>query len=206
MELYLIRHGQSLNNSLADSSDRVCDPPLTETGEAQAVRVAAHLAQSSEAPDEPSVSQTGQNCFSYGITRLFCSPMLRALQTTAPIAKALGLRPMVWPDVHEQYGIWLDKEDGKGPVGLPGLSRSEILDRFADYDLPDEIGEEGWWNRSVETEEQWRARAVRVACELRSGIGDAGERVAVVGHGGFTNELMHELVGRAVLPGIYFSH
>ena len=33
MELFLIRHGQSFNNTLSDAEGRVADPPLTETGE-----------------------------------------------------------------------------------------------------------------------------------------------------------------------------
>jgi 2,3-bisphosphoglycerate-dependent phosphoglycerate mutase len=205
MELYLVRHGQSHNNSLTDGIGRMCDPPLTEAGQAQAVQVAAHLSRKTGDLSLQTYPQASQNCHGYGITRLLCSPMLRALQTTQPIAKALGLSPHVWPDVHEQYGIWLDKDDGKGPVGLAGLSRSEIVEGFPGYELAEEIGEEGWWNRPVETETQWRQRAIRVANEIRTRFGATDERVAVVGHGGFTNELMHELLGRAALPGIYFG-
>jgi len=205
MELYLIRHGQSHNNGLADGVGRVCDPPLTDTGQVQAARVATHLSREAGDLDLQTDAQAAQNCRGYGITRLFCSPMLRALQTTEPIAEGLQLRPHVWPDVHEQYGIWLDHDDGKGPVGLPGLSRSEIADRFPEYDLPDEIGEGGWWNRPVETEAQWRTRAVRVAGELRARFSSTNEGIAVVGHGGFTDELMHELIGRAALPWVRFG-
>ena len=43
MELFLIRHGQSFNNTLSDAEGRVAAPPLTETGEKQAERVAVHL-------------------------------------------------------------------------------------------------------------------------------------------------------------------
>jgi len=206
MELYLIRHGQSHNNSLADPSARLCDPPLTETGQAQAVQVAAHLAARPEVPEDQTLAQSSQNCRGYGITQLFCSPMMRALQTAEPIGRALGLIPHVWPDVHEQYGIWLDKGDGKGPVGLAGLSGREISARFPDTVVPPDIGEQGWWSRPVETPEQWRARAVRVAAQLRARHAATSERLAIVGHGGFTNELMHELIGRTTLPGVHFGH
>jgi broad specificity phosphatase PhoE len=44
MELFLIRHGESTNNALEDWTQRVEDPLLTERGERQAERTAAHLA------------------------------------------------------------------------------------------------------------------------------------------------------------------
>ena len=206
MELYLIRHGQSHNNTLPDAAGRLCDPPLTATGEAQAVRVAAHLAALSGSFADQEYPQASTNTFGYQIGMLFCSPMLRALQTTVPIAKALGVTAQVWIDVHEQYGIWLDEGDGRGPTGRPGMSREEIEDRFPDYDLPDEIGGSGWWNRPPETEAQWQARATRVAEALWDRFGESEVRAGIVGHGGFTNELLHELLGRNSLPGVYFSH
>ena len=40
MDLFLIRHGESTNNALADVSQRVADPELTAKGRVQAERVA----------------------------------------------------------------------------------------------------------------------------------------------------------------------
>ena len=58
MILYYIRHGQSANNALWDSSGssegRSDDPPLTPVGEAQAQHVAKWLASLPEPPAEPS--------------------------------------------------------------------------------------------------------------------------------------------------------
>ncbi|HCL26821.1 MAG TPA: hypothetical protein DIC52_00100, partial [Candidatus Latescibacteria bacterium] len=36
MHIFFIRHGESFNNALTDTSLRVADPPLTERGRAQA--------------------------------------------------------------------------------------------------------------------------------------------------------------------------
>ena len=68
MELYLIRHGQSTNNR---GDARVPDPPLTELGKQQADR-------------------TGKALGNLGITRLYCSAMLRAVQTAAIVGGHLG--------------------------------------------------------------------------------------------------------------------
>ena len=42
-QLFFIRHGQSTNNALADPTQRVQDPELTELGQIQAERVAEYL-------------------------------------------------------------------------------------------------------------------------------------------------------------------
>ena len=205
MELYIIRHGQSLNNSLDDSSRRVCDPPLTKAGEAQAERVAEHL-KTASAFSGKRQPEGAQHPPGYGITRIFCSAHLRAMQTAAPIADALGIHPEVWIDIHEEWGIWLDHGDGRGPVGLPGMARSEITARFPNYVLPDAISEEGWWNRPPESPDEWTVRAARVAQELRDRFAATEERIALVTHGGFTNDLLHAILNGGPIEGVYFSH
>ena len=122
MILYIIRHAQSTNNELADHRDRVCDPPLTELGKRQTEILAQHMATGVDI--EPwSVDSRGRR--GYGITRLYCSPMWRALQTTQPVGRALGLAPEVWIDIHERGGIFLDHGEDGGIVGYPGKTRSE---------------------------------------------------------------------------------
>ncbi|MDP6777445.1 MAG: histidine phosphatase family protein [Candidatus Latescibacteria bacterium] len=206
MELYFIRHGESFNNALEDPTRRMCDPPLTMRGREQAKLVAAHLngGQPEGEDDSPALAQ--QNRRGYGIGRIICSAMLRTMETTAPIAEALQIRPEVWLDLHEQYGIWQDTGDGRGPVGYPGLKRKEAESRFPDYDLPDAFAETGWWNRPVETEEEWLARAERVAAELRNRFGGTEEKIALVSHGGFGNYLIHALLCDGSEDGVYYSH
>ncbi len=206
MEFYLIRHGESFNNALEDVTQRVCDPPLAETGEAQAALVAEHLKEASAEPEQVNLAGAFQNRSGYGITRIFCSAMLRTMQTTAPIAKALGIRPEVWIDVHEQGGIWLDHDDGRGPVGYPGLTRREAEAQFPDYFLPEGITEAGWWNRPQETEAEWLDRADRVAAELRERFAGTDERIAMVSHGGFGNYLIQALFDNGRMEGAFFGH
>ena len=188
MTLYLIRHGQSQNNAQGDADNRVADPPLTETGHEQARRVAEHLKTAGE----------------YHIARLFCSAMLRTLQTTAPIAEALGLQPEIWLDVHEEGGIWRD--DGNGPVGHAGLTRRDIETQFPGFAIPDGVNAAGWWRRPKETIEEARDRALRVARSLRAQSGTADGDVAVVTHGAFANVLVQALISNKSLDGVYFGH
>ena len=186
MELYLIRHGQSFNNTLLDASGRMSDPPLTETGERQAELVAEHLSNASA----KCLYGRKDREEGYGITRLFCSAMLRCLQTSEPIGEALGLEPEIWIDVHEECGIWLEDEES-----LAGMTRGEISSRFPKVKIPEAIGDEGWWNGPKETESEWLARAGRVTKALTEDVASWDERVAVVTHGGFTKDLLQALLG-----------
>ena len=88
MELYLIRHGQSANNR---GDARVTDPPLTELGKQQTDRA-------------------GRALRNLGITRLYCSAMLRAVQTAATVGGHLELPPHVFVSLHEWgRGMWEDR-------------------------------------------------------------------------------------------------
>ena len=197
MELYIIRHGQSSNNASGDDGQRVCDPPLTGIGEAQANQLARYLA--SDGGGAVGIRP------GFRFDRLFSSPMLRAMQTAAPAGKALGIRPEIWIDIHEEGGIWLDEGDDRGEVGYPGLTRSEIETRFPGFVIPEAITEAGWWNRPPEVKSEWRARASRVASVLHERFAGTGERIGLVCHGGFANDLLHAVF--AGMPdSIYFEN
>ncbi len=132
--------------------------------------------------------------------------MLRALETTQPIADALGLTPEIWLDVHEEGGIWLDRGDGRGPLGHSGMTRREIEAQFPGFELPNSITEAGWWNRPFETRESLVRRAARLADDVRRHIAGQESRVAIVSHGTLISLLIqHLLLGRYV-PDIRFSN
>ena len=191
MQLYLVRHGQSFNNTLPEGIGRVADPSLTEAGEKQAPLVADYLASGSARDPYNEDGPAGR----FGITRLFTSAHLRCLQTSEPIGRALGINPEIWVDVHEECGIWLDDVET-----MPGMTRSEIAEQYPRVSIPDEIGESGWWNRPKETEEEWLARAQGVADQLWSEYAETNERLAIVCHGGFINDLFGALVAGGPLP------
>lgn len=202
MILYLIRHGQSSNNMLGDElraesgpsameeymTQRVAEPPLTETGEKQAALLGPFLG---ELP----------------IKRLYCSPMLRTMQTVKPVADALKQAPSVWIDLHEHGGIFERKGHNAEAVGHPGLGRAQMAQQFPGFQL-DGIGEDGWWFGGEEDRAGCHARAARVLEELHRMAQELAkdEPVAAVSHGTFMDSLLKTIVGR--LPGneFYFNH
>jgi broad specificity phosphatase PhoE len=188
MEIYLIRHGQSSNNALGTATGRSKDPSLTKIGFQQAATTAAYLANAS-----------------LQIDRLYCSAMLRALQTVQPIGAAMGLTPEVWVDVHEGGGIYLDQPGGE-PVGYSGLTRAEILDQFPGYELPADVTDEGWWNRGYERDSQAIGRAIDVAEHLIERSQDGNEHIAIVTHGFFTNLLLKVLLSQIPARDLYYYH
>lgn len=98
-EIYLIRHGE-----ITQSSPRRFvgqrDLPLTERGRKQMRQVAESLAYR-------------------GLSRLFCSPLSRCVESAGIVGMALGLEPEVVPDLREiGLGVW------------EGLTVEEVRERF----------------------------------------------------------------------------
>lgn len=208
MILYIIRHAQSVNNALANQADRVCDPPLTELGLRQAELVAEHLARGVSLELSVGVSDEDTTTYKdtgYRITHLYCSAMHRSMQTAQPIARALGLKPEIWIEVHEHGGIYLDHGGTEGIVGYGGLTRSQILADFPDYVLPELITEEGWWTGKQEDWPTCLGRSLKVAEILRNRA-DTNDRVAIVTHGGFIDGLLKALLNQLPSPHYFFSH
>ena len=199
MDLFLIRHGESTNNALADVSQRVADPELTALGRAQAEQVAAylakglHLAPAERAEDRPFFD------------RLYCSPMIRTLHTAQAIGQAMELRSEIWVAIHEMGGIYLDHGGERGVVGYPGLTRAEIAARFPTSVASAEVGEDGWWDAGRETDQQAQQRAIGVAADLLARAGEK-TRIGFVTHGGFMSLLLEALGNQAPNDGTYYEH
>ena len=197
MQLYFIRHGQSINNANADKTDYREDPDafLTEKGFEQAELLAKYLKENQTVINGK--SWNAQNQYGFGLTRIYSSLMERAALTAAPIARALDIPLTAWKDIHEEGGIYArEKEENK--KGLPGKPRSFFEKHIPELNLPDELDESGWWNRPFETEEERQSRADRVLAELIARHGDRDgqpeERVALVSHGGFFMRFMCSLL------------
>ncbi len=212
MELFIIRHAQSANNALSDQTLRVVDPALTDLGRRQAELLAAHLAAGADHESQPCETEppNGGNGACFGITRLAVSPMHRTLLTTRPIARALDLRPEVWPDIYEHGGMWLDHGGERGIAGYPGLSRAEILACLPDASLPQTITDAGWYDPGLGQEPLERAygRACQVATALQdiAAHAPATERIALITHGGFSSLLLSALFGIPLAAPVFFHH
>lgn len=214
MNLYIIRHAESANNRLAQNTDhatflatRNVDPPITATGCEQARLLAGHLAQSTlveyNRAKDGRPPQRG-----YGLTRLVCSPMLRTLQTAAPVAEALGLTPEIWLDVFEQGGMFEgNPHTGEGLRCYPGAGRSAVAQQFPAYLLPDEWSDAGWWAGTYEHMADCQERAEQVAGKffaLAKETPDA--RIGMITHGTFSDQLLKKLFLLAGDRPMYFSH
>ena len=162
MELYLIRHGQSQNNARPEKL-RVEDPSLTEDGRRQADHLAEWIHH-------------------LRLTRLITSPFLRTLETTAHLCKRLDLIPEVRVDLHELGGCVAGPRI-RALKGRPGMTRSQIEDRYPGIRVATDIDERGWWRcKPYESDSLARRRAALLLRRTRDEFGRSGERVAYVTH------------------------
>lgn len=212
MKLYIIRHAQSANNVIETDDyesymrNRVVDPTITELGFQQADRLAQHLAGYAHAEHLHEAKHGVES--GYGITHLYCSPMLRTLQTAWPISQALGIQPEIWIDIFEQGGMFLgNPRTGEGLTAYPGMNQTEIAAQYPGYKIPAAVNHTGWWTGIYEDHLECQERAARVAQQLRemtTRMPDA--RVAIVTHGTFSDYLCKALIGHdPATSAIYFN-
>jgi 2,3-bisphosphoglycerate-dependent phosphoglycerate mutase len=200
MQFYFIRHGQSENNALWDrggpTGERSSDPELTELGHKQAECLALFLAQNgtprnlgeeSNGKDDAATRTDALNVNGIKLTHLYCSPMIRCIETGTYLSRALDLPLTLWEHPHEVGGIFLASPETGVEEGLPGNDRCYLQSRYPDLILPQEWGVGGWWNRPFEQREQRILRAQRFHRELVRRHGATEDRVAVVSHAGFFN-------------------
>ena len=195
MQLYYIRHAQSENNllwELTGSGDsRKVDPDLTELGQQQALYLAQFL--SAEGLDTHSRDLDVQNVTGFGITHLYCSLMLRAVQTGAEVARALDLPLIGWRDLHETGGMFLKDPETDECIGQPGRSRAFFAAHYPELAPPETVTENGWWNRPFEEPEERPVRAQRMLSTLLARHRESDDRVALISHGGFFYHLLHAI-------------
>lgn len=202
MKLFILRHAQSVNNAEPDWEKWLADPHLTPLGEQQSMRVAQHLA---EGPPNMLGNDVG-----YGITDILVSPMLRTLQTSAPIVECLNIKPHVWPLICEHQGTNY-KKNGQA-IGVAGMTRSAMSQQFPGYHLPPEITEQGWWNPNHSPEpiarchQRGREAAAILIERARQSLREArDERVLLISHGTFSNGLIIALLD-LLAKDYHYSH
>lgn len=199
MELYIIRHAQSANNALwsatGSSDGRNPDPDITEIGQRQAKLLAQALAQPRQERSEPERRWDPHNRYGYGLTHLYTSLMQRAIQTATIVSAAVDVPVQGWEAIHERGGIFRKDEASGERIGLPGPDRAFFERHYPNLELPETMGEGGWWARPSEKDDEVPARARRFVQELSARHGQSPDRVAIVTHGGFINDLLTVLLG-----------
>jgi 2,3-bisphosphoglycerate-dependent phosphoglycerate mutase len=177
-EIYLVRHGQSANNALAEHM-RVPDPGLTDVGAQQAAALAAWFS-------------------SQPVDYLYCSPFLRALETVRPLAETKRMPVRVRADLFEVGGCYSGHEAGQ-ERGEPGLGQSQLCASYPTWEIDKSIGEAGWWGREYETWEQGRARAAAVASWLANELTSTPGIHVLVIHADFKRLLLEAMLSQSEL-------
>ncbi len=152
--LWMARHGRAVGNARHILNGSRRDVGLTALGRRQAKELARRW---KEKPDV-----------------ILVSPMKRARQTAAPLAKKYGLTPIIVPELTEHdCGKWTGKDSAMLCKKYPN----------AFFSYPD--GRKSHFMRNAPGGESWarmRARSRRVLATLADYYG--GRKVMVVAHGG----------------------
>lgn len=209
MQFYFIRHGQSENNLLyvqtGSWKGRNADPDLTPLGRQQAQKLAHFLQGPKGSTVELPEYYAPQNLGGFALTHLYCSLMIRAIETGVVVARALDLPLVAWEDAHEVGGIHSRNEKSDKRIGLEGKNRAFFQAHYPDLVLPTSLGERGWWNRPFEDYDRRSLRARRFLDDLIERHGGTDDRVAVVSHGGFYNHLVRAILGLQGESACWFS-
>jgi 2,3-bisphosphoglycerate-dependent phosphoglycerate mutase len=198
MRLFFIRHGQSANNALNDATgsnrDRNEDPELTEVGHKQAQLLAAYIHRTDAlAHSNGHLNENRRDYF--GFTHLYTSLMVRSVATGTAISRANGIPLVGWTDIHEGGGIFLEDPESGEARGLPGKARSYFVENYNHLVLPEDVLEDGWWNRPFEDDLARAERGRKVVAELLKRHAGTNDRVAMVSHGDFYNRFMRAIFG-----------
>lgn len=155
MKIYFTRHGESEANLLREHSNRGFRHPLTAKGREQATALARKLE-------------------GVAVTRLFASPVMRAVQTAEILSEAFGVSYEI-TDASREYdcGILEGRAD-----------EAAWQTHFAVFDAWVQRGE---WEQRIEGGESFieiRDRFVPFIERLIAEYGASSENVVLVGHGG----------------------
>lgn len=198
MQLYFIRHGQSINNARWESDeysnyDRESDPALTEKGFRQAEQLALYLSRDKK---EDSLETDIQNREGFGLTHLYSSLMIRAIQTGTIVSERLGIPLVGLPEAHEVGGIYLEVLNG-GVTEIThehGVTPNYLRRKYPNMQLSKPIEDKGWWKGGREEEDMPLKRAGIVLQYLKERHFGSEDRVGIITHGGFFNYMMRVLL------------
>lgn len=121
-----------------------------------------------------------------GITHLLSSPLVRSLTTAHTIAETVGI---------ETIDVWIELREGWDELHR-GLGRATLQQRFPRLMLPPTVRDDGWDHGGDTDYQGFFARAEQAYTLIRERY-QPDDRVVVVTHGGFANNLLHAILGIA---------
>jgi broad specificity phosphatase PhoE len=155
MRLYFVRHGESEANVLREVSNRDFKHPLTAKGREQSRTLARSLKRTP-------------------VTRLFTSPLMRAVQTAEILAESLGILYEVTDALREYDCGILEGRSDEECWQMHGQQREAwLIDRR--------------WEQRLEGGESFndiRARFVPFIASLSQRYSNTSDHILLVGHGG----------------------
>ena len=168
MELLLIRHALPVRRELEEG---IADPELSEAGHAQAQHLADYLA-------------------SEELHAIYASPMKRAQQTAAPVARRLNLAVTLVDGVAE-----FDRNSNEYvPVEELKATNDPRWQQMLD----------NTWDGRDETQEQFGRRVHQSIEAIVARHG--GHNVAVVCHGGVINSYLASVLGTPESSGFFYPN
>ena len=200
MKLFLVRHAQSENNVLwgefgtDDLKARSADPQITDTGHHQAALLAKHLVDQGLIPKDNHE----------GRTYLYCSLMTRSIQTAEYLRQETGIPLTALEDVFEKKGLY-EIDDAGIEVSVEGPGRQYFEERFPELKLPDTLTDKGWWNRPVETEQDFLNRVISSLENLIQEHGHENHDIFLVAHGDYLDEAINVIMSTPRNPHNYQS-
>jgi broad specificity phosphatase PhoE len=114
--VYLIRHGESQNNTLTDRKLRLVDPLLTENGRQQVLSAAKRMS----------------SC-AFNITNAIglVSPFARAIETASILKNCLGIDFEILKELHEVGGYFdTDKEKSDITFSVKSPTYKELIETY----------------------------------------------------------------------------
>jgi broad specificity phosphatase PhoE len=172
-EVYLIRHGDALPDAAEVVLDGAYDSqPLSLLGRRQAEALAQRLREVS-------------------LAAVYSSPIVRAQQTAAAAAAALGLEVLIDPALREvEVGaVGPDVPPGATPEQLAQALRARLRE-VARVALTT-----GTWASIPGSEPSAALRARAAAAMARIAARHPGQRIAVVSHAGLINAYIADMLG-----------
>lgn len=195
MKIFFIRHAESENNKNwffhRDNTGRLNDPYLSDLGQQQVGCLTSFLSEHLE---------------EFDFTRMYISPFLRTLQTAAAFEHLYDIPKTVWTPIHEGGACFEIDEETNEHIGTPGMGRTEILAKFPNFSVSEEIDDEGWWKGPGSEPRYTRSyRANLVLTHLIEEFGNTNEHIALVSHGGFHNHFINAILGLSRPNGYWFE-
>eukprot|EP01017_Pseudomicrothorax_dubius_P021210 TRINITY_DN228_c0_g1_i1.p1 TRINITY_DN228_c0_g1~~TRINITY_DN228_c0_g1_i1.p1 ORF type:complete len:201 (+),score=27.93 TRINITY_DN228_c0_g1_i1:148-750(+) len=191
MNVFFIRHAESNNNLLIDGLSRADyekmrepNPGITPKGKSQLSLLCDYLESKSIA-----------------FTKVYCSPLTRALESAKVIHERLKVPVEVRNDIFETGGLHKEQEAYKGNP------RSWFAENYPTFGVNEDITEEGWYHlgrrETAEDTSQRARKIIKWISTMAKEQQDGTQNLIIITHAAFFDIVMGHVTGRATDSSIF---